>query len=84
MNYSKDIQRCIDFVEEHIHENLTAGKIALEMGYSVYHFCRLFGICHGIPLMEYVRKRKLSLAAVELFEGKKIIDIALDYGFETQ
>lgn len=83
MNYSKDIQRCIDFVEEHIHENLTAGKIALEMGYSVYHFCRLFVICHGIPLMEYVRKRKLSLAAVELFEGKKIIDIALDYGFET-
>ncbi|GGG08795.1 AraC family transcriptional regulator [Paenibacillus albidus] len=34
--------------------------------------------------MEYVRSRKLSLAAVELFSGKRIIDIALDYGFETQ
>lgn len=34
--------------------------------------------------MEYVRRRKLSLAAIELFNGRKIIDIALDYGFETQ
>ncbi|WFR54912.1 AraC family transcriptional regulator [Anaerocolumna sp. AGMB13025] len=83
MNYSKDMERCIDYVEEHIKDNLTAETIALAMGYSVYHFCRVFCICKGIPLMEYVRKRKLSLSSTELFQGKKIIDIALEYGFET-
>lgn len=83
MNYNKDLERCIDYVEEHIKDNLTAEEISLEMGYSVYHFCRVFSICKGIPLMEYVRKRKLSLASMELFQGRRIIDIAFDYGFGT-
>ena len=33
--------------------------------------------------MEYVKKRRLSLAAIDLFKGERIIDIALDYGFKT-
>ncbi|WP_264370913.1 helix-turn-helix domain-containing protein [Paenibacillus sabinae] len=38
----------------------------------------------GVPVMEYIRKRRLSLASVELYKGRKIIDIAFDYGYETQ
>ncbi|ASA26180.1 AraC family transcriptional regulator [Paenibacillus donghaensis] len=59
-------------------------RIAAEAGYSVYHFCRVFSLCKGMPVIEYVRRRRLSLAASELFNGRRIIDIALDYGFETQ
>ncbi|WP_410512179.1 AraC family transcriptional regulator [Paenibacillus sp. BR2-3] len=84
MNYRNDIEKCIQFIENHIKENLTVKDIAAEVGYSVYHLCRVFGLCKGMSVMEYVRSRRLSLAATELFNGRKIIDIALDYGFETQ
>ena len=84
MNYSADIKRSIEFIEASIKENLTPDIIACDVGYSLYHFCRVFQACMGIPVMEYIRKRRLSLAAVELFKGRKIIDVALEYGFETQ
>jgi AraC family transcriptional regulator len=77
VNYSKDIEKCIKFIENNIKE------IADYVGYSVNHFCRVFVLCKGVSIMEYLRKRKLSLAAMELFKGKKIIDIAFEYGFET-
>lgn len=84
MNYSADIKRSIEFIERNIKEKLTPEIVASFVGYSQYHFCRVFQACMDIPVMEYIRKRKLSLASVELFNGKKIIDIAFDYGFETQ
>lgn len=84
LNYSKDMERCIEYIEQNIKENLTAEEIAAETGYSLYHFSRVFSLCKQMSVMEYVRSRKLSLAAVELFSGKRIIDIALEYGFETQ
>lgn len=83
MNYSKDMERCIEFIEEHIKEDITIQDIADEIGYSVYHFCRVFSACKGMSITEYIRQRRLSLAAIEMLSGKKIIDIALDYGFET-
>lgn len=83
MNYRKDIEKCIEFIEDHIKENITIEEVASQSGYSLYHFCRVFSICKGVSVMEYIRGRRLSLAARELFTGRKIIDIALDYGFET-
>ncbi|WP_432664933.1 AraC family transcriptional regulator [Wukongibacter baidiensis] len=83
MNYSKDIERSIDFIEENIKEKLTPQIVAQSVGYSQYHFGRVFQICMNLSVMEYIRQRRLSLAAVDLFSGKKIIDIAFDYCFET-
>jgi AraC family transcriptional regulator len=83
LNYRKDIEKCIKFIEDHIKENITIEEVASQSGYSLYHFCRVFSLCKGVSVMEYIRGRKLSLAATELFTGRKIIDIALDYGFET-
>ncbi len=83
MNYRDDISRCIDYIEAHIKENITAADIAEMAGYSLYHFCRVFNICTGQPLMEYVRSRKLSLARMDLLKDTKILTVAIDYGFET-
>ncbi len=83
MNYRRDIEKCIKFIEEHIKENITIKDVANQLGYSVYHFCRVFSLCKGMSVMEYIRERRLSLAATELFKGGKIIDISLEYGFET-
>lgn len=84
MNYSLDIKRSIEFIEANIKEQLTPERVAAYTGYSLYHFCRVFQACMDIPVMEYIRKRRLSLASTELFKGRKIIDIAFDYGYETQ
>lgn len=83
MNYSKSIAECIEYIEENIKMDLTPELIANECGYSVFHFCRIFSISQDITLMEYVKKRRLSLARIDLFNGNRIIDIALEYGFET-
>ncbi|WP_340022309.1 helix-turn-helix domain-containing protein [Paenibacillus sp. FSL K6-1096] len=83
MNYSREIGRSIEYIEEHLRENLTAEQIAAHAGYSLYHFCRMFSQVQSMPVMEYVRSRRLSLAAVDLFHGRRITDIALEYGFET-
>ncbi len=71
MNYRKDIENCIEYIEEHIKEPLTVNQITKEIGYSSYHFCRVFSFLKGMPLMEYVRKRKLSLSTIDLLEDQK-------------
>lgn len=53
------------------------------VGYSPYHFYRIFDKQIGYTVMDYVLKRKLQYALYELVRGEKIIQIALDYGFET-
>ncbi|WP_024293164.1 AraC family transcriptional regulator [Lacrimispora indolis] len=83
MNYRKEIEKCIEFIEDHIKEDITIEEIANQSGYSLYHFCRVFSLCKGISVMEYMRGRRLALATTELFNKRKIIDIAFDYGFET-
>lgn len=83
MNYCKAIDDAIEFIETNIKDELTAQQISEKVGYSVYHFCRVFALQKSITLMDYVHKRRLSIARVELTKGKKIIDIAVDYGYET-
>lgn len=83
MNYRKEIEKCIEFIEDHIKEDITIEEIANQSGYSLYHFSRVFSLCKGISVMEYMRGRRLALATTELLNNRKIIDIAFDYGFET-
>jgi len=83
LNYNDAIALCIEFIEKNIRNELSPEIIADECGYSTFHFSRVFNINQGMTLMEYVKKRRLTLAAKDMFNGKKIIDIALEYGFET-
>ncbi len=83
MNYREDIQRSLNYIEEHIKENITAREIAGHIGYSMFHFCRIFAAEQHISLMDYIRKRRLSLARQQLLTDEKIIDIAIEYGYDT-
>jgi AraC family transcriptional regulator len=64
-------------------EKLSVEKLANRAGFSPYHFCRMFHREVGYSIMEYVRNRRLAYAASELASGRRIVDIAVDYGFET-
>lgn len=84
MNWIQGIQRAIDYVEENICEEIDYERVAKQAYSSSFHFQRIFSILCGFSLGDYIRMRRLSLAAEELSKGNaKIIDIALKYGYDT-
>ena len=78
------ICNAIEFVEEHLKEEITITDIADAVFYSLYHFCRMFNsIVHHTPY-DYLMRRRLSESARELIgTDKKIIEIAFDYQFNS-
>lgn len=77
------MQRALDCIEQHIKGEISISLLAQCVGYSVYHFSRLFSRAVGMPVMAYVTWRKLQHALYDLSKGKKVIDTAMEYGFET-
>ena len=85
MNYFERVQNAVDFIEVNLNEPLDLKEVARAAGFSLYHFHRVFQAASGYTLKEYIRKRRLAEAALELRNTKKgILDIALDYGYESQ
>lgn len=76
-------QRVLHYIDDNLSNELNADILANVAGFSIYHFCHMFQWHIGYSVMEYVRMRRLSFAVSELSSGRRIIDIALDYGFET-
>lgn len=83
MDYTHLIQKAIDYIDDNLLEEITAEDLAKIAGFSTDHFYKLFRSYVGVPIMEYVTRRKLQYALYELNQGKKVIDIAITYGFET-
>lgn len=84
MEWVAGIQRTIDYIEDHITEELDYSEIAQTAFSSVYHFQRVFSILCGYTLGEYIRNRRLALAGAELAAGRiKVIDAALKYGYDS-
>lgn len=84
MDWIDGIQKAIDYIEEHITEEIDYGEVAKVAYSSKFHFQRVFGIMCGITLGDYIRRRRLTLAAGELLNGKtKIVRVAMKYGYDT-
>lgn len=84
MDWITSIQRGIDYMEQNLTETIDFETVAKKAYSSPFHFQRVFGMMCGYTPGEYIRMRRLSLAAEELRRGNgKIIDIALKYGYNT-
>ena len=83
MDYLERFQQSIDYIEENLKNRITVEELAAQAGFSPYHYYRLFNAYVGMPVMEYIRRRRMAHAASELSINKRIIDIAMDYGFDT-
>ena len=84
MDWIIGIQRAIDYIESHLDEDLDYEEIARKSYSSSFHFQRVFSILCGYTLGTYIRNRRLTLAGEALANGKsKVIDIALQYGYES-
>lgn len=84
MDWITGIQNAINYMEDHILEEIDYEEVAKQSYSSNYHFQRVFGILCGYTVGEYIRNRRLSLAGMELqTEKAKVIDVALKYGYDS-
>lgn len=84
MTWTKMLQQAIDYMEKHLLDDINYEDVARELYISTYEFHRTFSIMTGMTANAYIRNRRLSLAGRELQEeDKKVIDIALKYGYDT-
>lgn len=84
MEWIDCLNKAINYIEENISEEIDYEQVAKIACCSTYHFQRMFVYMAGIPLSEYIRRRRMSLAAVDLRGGdEKVIDVALKYGYSS-
>ncbi|HCU3062104.1 AraC family transcriptional regulator [Clostridioides difficile] len=84
MEWIERLNKAINYIEENITKEIEYEQVAKIACCSTYHFQRMFAYMADIPLSEYIRRRRMSLAAVELQnDDKKIIDVALKYGYSS-
>jgi AraC family transcriptional regulator len=82
-DYIDLIQRSIDYIDENITKKISVEELANISGFSTYHYYRVFYSYVGMPVIEYVTRRKLQYSVFHLSSGERVLDIALNYGFET-
>lgn len=84
MDWIERLNEAINYIEENLTDKIDYSKLGQIACCSSYHFQRMFTYIAGMTLSEYIRKRKMSLAAVDLQGGKeKIIDVAAKYGYAS-
>lgn len=84
MEWIQRFNQAINYIEEHLTEEIDYQQLGQIACCSAYHFQRMFGYMAGVSLSEYIRRRKMSRAAVDLQGGReKIIDVALKYGYSS-
>lgn len=83
MDNLRIIQESIDYIEENLKTEIAAAELAEKAGFSLFHFYRLFQLATGMPIMQYILKRKLLNALYDISLGMGMTETALAYGFET-
>ncbi len=84
MDWVECIGNAVDYIEEHITEELTMKGIAKHVAVNPFYFQKGFTMLCGFTIGEYVRQRRLALAGGALVSTEeKIIDIALRYGYDS-
>ena len=84
MEWLTSIRTAIDYIDEHLEENISAQDVADRVNISPFFLQRGFSLMTGYGIGEYIRNRRLYQAAVDLKETEwKVIDIALRYCYET-
>lgn len=84
MEWITRLNQSIDYIEKHLTGEISCEELGKIACCSPYHYQRIFPYLAGVPLSEYIRRRRMSLAAVDLQGGgARVIDIALKYGYSS-
>ncbi len=84
MEWLERLNYAIDYIEEHLAEEIRYDEAAKIACCSTFHFQRMFSYIAGVPLSEYIRRRRMTVAAFELQQSAvKVIDLALRFGYDS-
>jgi len=83
MDWIYHLNKAIAYMEENMAEEIDYVQLAKIAGCSSFHFQRMFSYIAGVSLTQYIKRRKMSLAAVDLQNGAKIMDTTLKYGYSS-
>ncbi|WP_102275089.1 AraC family transcriptional regulator [Cytobacillus massiliigabonensis] len=84
MDLLKHMNEALKYIENNLTNEIDFQEVARVALCSEYHFKRMFSFLSGITLAEYIRHRRLTLAAFELKESNvKVIDLAVKYGYSS-
>lgn len=76
-----ELNSLIERIEKHLTEDLDIARVAVELGTTEYHLRRMFSSLAGMPLSEYVRRRRMTLAAADVLGDDGLLAIATRYGY---
>ena len=77
------IQKSLDYIEDHLQTDITAAELAEMAGFSLFHYYRLFQQATGLPVMQYILRRRLLHGVYAMKQGASKINAALGFGFDT-
>jgi len=83
MEWVEKLNESMRYIEEHLADELDYEQMGRIACCSSCHFRKMFTYMAGVTLAEYIRRRRMSLAAVDLQAGEKIIDVAQKYGYQS-
>lgn len=83
MDWLKHWNKALDYLEENLDGEISPEELGRLAGCSPYHFQRMFSYLAGVPLKEYIRRRRMTRAAADLRAGEKVVDVALRYGYDS-
>ena len=84
MEWIERMTATVDYIESHLDDDIMYDEVAKIACCSMHQFGRVFSYITGLSLSEYIRRRRLTLAALDLQNGNtKVIDIAIKYGYNS-
>lgn len=83
MDHRMRIQQSLDYIEKNLQTEITAAELAEMAHFSLYHYYRLFQQATGLPVMQYILRRRLLHGIYAMKQGTGKTDAALAYGFDT-
>jgi AraC family transcriptional regulator len=84
MNLLEKMNEALNYIEANLAAEIDYQVVARLACCSEYHFKRMFAFLAGVPLSEYIRRRRLTLAALELSQSRhRVIDLAVKYGYNS-
>ena len=77
------IQKSLEYIEDNLQTEITAAELAEMAGFSLFHYYRLFQQATGLPVMQYILRRRLLHGVYAMKQGSGKTEAALGYGFDT-
>ena len=75
------LNRTVEVVETHLTDDIDIASLARDAGTTEYHLRRMFSSLAGMPLSEYVRRRRMTAAAADVVSGDELLTVAVRYGY---